>query len=145
MNNKPKIETPSRNTEPSLARGLRVFLVGSYIQNPKTVVIIETYNFKNAVRVRDGAGVESIITTHDIVTSNELDALRAEIDKKKSEEFSKRMAAKYSDVVEMWSKGLRTGKEMADSFTPPYEHPIAFFSRIRAAKKLGLIKESAPS
>lgn len=145
MNDKPKIKTPSRNTEPHLARGLKVFLVGSYIQTPKTVIVIERYEFKNAIRVRDGAGTESIITTNDIVTSNELDAMKAEVDKKKSEEFAKRMAAKYSDVVEMWSKGLRTGKEMANSFTPPYEHPIAFVSRIRAAKKLGLIKESVPS
>lgn len=130
MNDKPKIKTPSRNTEPNLARGLKVFLVGSYIKTPKTVIVIERYEFKNAIRVRDGGGTESIITTNDIVTSNELDAMKA---------------AKYSDVVQLWSKGLRTGKEMANSFTPPYEHPIAFVSRIRAAKKLGLIKESVPS
>lgn len=144
MNDKPKIKTPSRNTEPHLARGLKVFLVGSYIQTPKTVIVIERYEFKNAIRVRDGAGTESIITTNDIVTSNELDAMKAEVDKKKSEEFAKRMAAKYSDVVEMWNKGMRTPRQMTD-FQKSHGFPIAYVSRIRAAKRLGLIKESAPS
>ena len=130
--NKPKIQSIKRETPLDLSRGLKVYQVGSGVNNPQTLYVVDKYTFKNAVRVRDYKGRETIITQDEIISDNELLQLRQEIKKKK---LDKKMS-KYDDIAAMWDEGLRTADQMA---TSSRGHTIAFVSRMRAARKLGVI------
>ena len=130
--NKPKIQSIKRKTPLDLARGLKVHLVGSLIHNPKTLYVVDKYAFKNAVRVRDSAGTESVITQDEIISDNELHQLRQQNEKKKLDE----QKSKYADIALMWEQGLRTAGQMAKLQNV---WPISFVSRMRIARRLGVI------
>ena len=132
--NKPKIQIIKREIPLDLTRGIKVYFVGHSIRNPKIFYVIDKYTFKNAVRVKDSAGKEFIFTQDDIISENELHQLRKEIEKEKLD----KQKSKYADIAAMWKQGLRTAKQMADS-TRPREWQVGFVSRIRAARRLGVI------
>jgi hypothetical protein len=87
------------------------------------------YDFKNAVRV-ERSGLDYIIESKDVKTMEQVEnerALKAIADAR----------LEYGDIIDAWNKGLRQPDAIAEATNTP---PLGIASRIRAAKRRGLLK-----
>ena len=100
------------------------------------VQIISTYDFKDAVRCRDASG-EFITSSDKLRTLAEQDAAVNQILAERKEKAKAEACKKLEQVVALYKTGLTASKEIALAIGMAQ---IAVISKLRAAKKYGLIK-----
>jgi hypothetical protein len=100
------------------------------------VQIVSTYDFQDAVRCRDASG-EFITSADKLRTLAEQDAAVKQVLADRKEKAKAEACRKLEQVVALYKTGLTASKEIALAIGMAQ---IAVISKLRAAKKYGLIK-----
>lgn len=90
---------------------------------------IDAYDFKHVHRVRKD-GLDYLLEQGDVLTVEEREQQKAQAKIEKGRE-------EYADIIKAWDAGIRTAEALAKATDTPR---MGINSRIRAAKRLGLLK-----
>ena len=117
-------------------RQQEVYFVGSSIMRPRRSVVVEHYDFKDAVRVSDCEG-EQIVTVNDLVSKEEYNAMRASFLKAREASELEEKRKHLQPIIELWEQGFKTPQAM---FAKSNETTCSGFAlKIKSAKRWGFI------